>query len=107
MIKSMSKTPSLPPVQRAKRSHRQTVLRAAAVVVCVLGMALANHAEHTRRWRQSTYEEFLKGTAKGIALRSDGHLELAPKFNLVSDADASYLWSVSYTHLTLPTILLV
>ena len=90
----MSKTPSLHPVQRAKRSHRQTVLRVAAVVLCLLGMALANHAEHTRRWRQSTYEEFLKGTAKGIALRSDGHLELAPKFTLVSDADASYLWSL-------------
>src|SRR5215510_8161792 len=51
-------------------------------------------AEHTRRWRQSTYEEFLKGTAHGIAVRSDGHLELAPKFALLAEADASYLWSV-------------
>ena len=37
-------------------------------------------AEHTRRWRQSTYEDFLKGTTHGIAVRSDGRLELAPKF---------------------------
>jgi hypothetical protein len=51
-------------------------------------------AEHTRRWRQSTYEEFLKGTAHGVAVRSDGRLELAPKFTLLADADASYLWSV-------------
>src|SRR5712692_4856857 len=51
-------------------------------------------AEHTRRWRQSTYEEFLKGTANGVAVRSDGRLELAPKFTLLADADASYLWSV-------------
>jgi hypothetical protein len=51
-------------------------------------------ADHTRRWRQSTYEEFLKGTAKGVAVRSDGHLELAPKFTLIADADASYLWSL-------------
>ncbi len=51
-------------------------------------------ADHTRRWRQSTYEEFLKGTAHGVAVRSDGRLELAPKFTLVADADASYLWSV-------------
>ncbi|HEX8871950.1 MAG TPA: hypothetical protein VF758_04245 [Candidatus Acidoferrum sp.] len=51
-------------------------------------------ADHTRRWRQSTYEEFLKGTAKGVAVRSDGHLELAPKFTLLADADASYLWSL-------------
>jgi len=51
-------------------------------------------AEHTRRWRQSTYEEFLKGTAHGVAVRSDGRLELAPKFTLLADADASYLMSV-------------
>src|SRR5215470_4584473 len=51
-------------------------------------------AEHTRRWRQSTYDEFLKGTAHGIAVRSDGRLELAPKFTQLADADASYLWSV-------------
>ncbi len=51
-------------------------------------------ADHTRRWRQSSYEDFLKGTAKGVAVRSDGHLELAPKFTLVADADASYLWSL-------------
>jgi WD40 repeat protein len=51
-------------------------------------------AEHTRRWRQSTYEEFQKGTAKGVAVRSDGHLELAPRFALLADADASYLWSL-------------
>ena len=51
-------------------------------------------SEHTRRWRQSTYEEFLKGTAHGVAVRSDGRLELAPKFTLLADADASYLWSV-------------
>jgi outer membrane protein assembly factor BamB len=53
----------------------------------------ASLAEHTRRWRQSTYEEFLKGTAHGVAVRSDGRLELAPKFALVADADASYLWA--------------
>jgi outer membrane protein assembly factor BamB len=51
-------------------------------------------AEHTRRWRQSTYDEFLKGAAHGVAVRSDGRLELAPKFSLLADADASYLWSV-------------
>jgi len=51
-------------------------------------------ADHTRRWRQSTYDEFLKGTAHGVAVRSDGHLELAPKFTLLADADASYLWSL-------------
>src|SRR5215470_5180649 len=66
------------------------------IVPClVFGMAATSLlAEHTRRWRQSTYEEFQKGTAKGVAVRSDGHLELAPKFTLLADADASYLWSL-------------
>jgi WD40 repeat protein len=69
----------------------QRVLCASSLLLLV---ALSLHADHTRRWRQSTYDEFLKGTAKGVAVRSDGHLELAPKFTLVSDADASYLWSL-------------
>jgi len=56
--------------------------------------ATITQAEHTRRWRQSTYEEFLKGTAHGVAVRSDGRLELAPRFTLLADADASYLWSL-------------
>jgi len=63
-----------------------------ALVVC--GLASSSIADHTRRWRQSTYDEFLKGTAKGVAVRSDGHLELAPKFSAIADADASYLWSL-------------
>src|SRR5215475_6405305 len=56
--------------------------------------AFAVRAEHTRRWKQSTYEDFLKGTTHGVAVRSDGRLELAPKFTQLADADASYLWSV-------------
>jgi hypothetical protein len=63
-----------------------------AVLVC--GAAGPLRADRTRRWKQSTYEEFLKGKPKGVAVRSDGHLELAPKFSLVADADASYLWSL-------------
>jgi len=57
-------------------------------------LSIPLHAEHTRRWRQSTYEDFLKGTAHGVGVRSDGRLELAPRFTLLADADASYLWSV-------------
>src|SRR6266481_884855 len=51
-------------------------------------------AEHTRTWRQASYEDFLKGTPHGVAVRSDCRLELAPKFTLIADADASYLWSL-------------
>jgi sugar lactone lactonase YvrE len=66
-------------------------LGATTLFAVFAGMATA---EHTRRWRQSTYEDFLKGTTHGIAVRSDGRLELAPKFTQLADADASYLWAV-------------
>ena len=52
------------------------------------------NAEHTRSWRQSTYEEFLKGTSTGVTVRSYGRLELSPKFTLLADADASFLWTL-------------
>ena len=66
-----------------------------AAVAFALGMgAPGARADHTRRWRQSTYEDFLKGTAHGISLRSDGKLELSPKFKLLADADTSYLWEL-------------
>ena len=52
------------------------------------------HAEHTRGWRQSTYDDFLKGNSNGVTVRSDGRLELSPKFTLLADADASFLWSL-------------
>ena len=66
------------------------------VLVVVAGFLLPTVAlaDHTRRWRQSSYEDFLKGTARGVAVRSDGRLELAPKFTQIADADASYLWSL-------------
>jgi outer membrane protein assembly factor BamB len=63
-------------------------------LLCLLYFPSPSFAEHTRYWRQSTYEEFFKGTSHGVAVRSDGRLELSPRFTLLSDADASYLWSV-------------
>jgi len=70
------------------------------VVACALAVVLAGllpqavRAEHTRSWRQSTYDEFGKGTAKGVALRSDGKLMLAPRFAAFADPNAAYLWSL-------------
>jgi WD40 repeat protein len=77
-----------------KSSFRAGLFRCLHVLYALCFLCLPSFAEHTRRWRQSTYEEFLKGTAHGVAVRSDGRLELAPKFTLLADADASYLWSV-------------
>src|SRR5256885_491447 len=67
---------------------------AISLLLCLLVSATSALSEHTRTWRQGSYEDFLKGTPHGIAVRSDGRLELAPKFTLVADADASYLLSL-------------
>jgi len=78
-----------------KPSSRARLFRILCLINFLYFLCLSpSFAEHTRRWRQSTHEEFLKGTAHGVAVRSDGRLELAPKFTLLADADASYLWSV-------------
>jgi WD40 repeat protein len=78
-----------------KSSFRAGLFRILYLISLLYFLCLSpSFAEHTRRWHQSTYEEFLKGTAHGVAVRSDGRLELAPKFTLLADADASYLWSV-------------
>ncbi|MCU1343570.1 MAG: hypothetical protein JWN92_2993, partial [Candidatus Acidoferrum typicum] len=39
--------------------------------------ALPLFGEGSQTWQQKSYEDFSKGTAKGIAIRSDGALELA------------------------------
>ena len=51
-------------------------------------------AEHTRHWRQSEYSDFERGTAKGVAIRSDGKLMPAPKFEAYSDPNLAYAWTL-------------
>ncbi len=78
---------------RASRGAKQTTLgKALAIsVAAVLLAAGPVLAEHTRWWRQSSFEDFDKGTAKGVALRSDGKLFLAPHFAEFADANLAYL----------------
>src|SRR5579863_1289213 len=64
------------------------------LLVAVLG-AVAARAEHTRFWEQSSYEEFQKGTHKGIALRSDGVLMPAPEFKPFADPNLAYVWALA------------
>ncbi len=52
-------------------------------------------AEGTRTWLQSSFEDFEKGTAKGIAIRSDGSIELAPSFKLIATTPSTYIWALA------------
>jgi len=67
-------------------------LRAVGIVaLAMMAVAAPALAEHTRWWRQDSFEEFDKGTAKGVALRSDGKLFLAPRFAEFADVNLAYL----------------
>ena len=52
-------------------------------------------AEGTHTWEQSKFDELTKGTAKGIALRSEGGLELAPAFKTLATTPSTYIWSIA------------
>lgn len=47
----------------------------------------------TQTWQQRSYEDFSKGTAKGVALRSDGTLVPAPGFEPIFTSPSTYIWS--------------
>jgi hypothetical protein len=52
-------------------------------------------ADGTRTWEQSKFEDLIKGTATGVAVRSNGGLELAPSFKLLYTTPSTYIWAVA------------
>src|SRR3954469_21145231 len=52
-------------------------------------------AQGTKTWEQSSFDDFEKGTAKGVAIRSAGALELAPAFKPLYTSPATYVWAVA------------
>jgi hypothetical protein len=67
-------------------------------ITCLLSTLILSSivfAEGTRTWEQSKFEELAKGTAKGIALRSNGGLELAPTFKPLATTPSTYIWSIA------------
>src|SRR5690348_9587336 len=67
-------------------------------LVCLLAVASLlpgpARAEHTRYWRQADFSDFHKATATGVAIRSDGKIGSAPKFDAFSDPNLAYVWSL-------------
>ncbi|HEX3821296.1 MAG TPA: hypothetical protein VHW45_13245 [Candidatus Sulfotelmatobacter sp.] len=52
-------------------------------------------AEGTRSWEQSKFEDLVKGTPNGVAIRSTGGLELAPSFKLLYTTPSTYIWDIA------------
>ena len=70
-------------------------LRSVAAVLLLMGIAVCALAEGTRIWEQSRFDEFEKGTARGVAIRSTGRLELAPSFKPLATTPSTYIWSIA------------
>jgi hypothetical protein len=52
-------------------------------------------ADGTRTWEQSKFDELTKGTATGVAIRSNGGLELAPTFKSLYATPSTYIWAIA------------
>ncbi|HTR66998.1 MAG TPA: hypothetical protein VMH85_14565 [Terriglobales bacterium] len=73
----------------------QSFLRKTCILTVTLLLPALVLAEGTRLWRQSTFDELSKGTAKGIAIRSNGGLELAPAFKSLATTPSTYIWAIA------------
>ena len=58
-------------------------------------LAVNAFAVETKFWRQDDQPDFEKGSLKGLSLRSDGRLMLAPAVSEIFDASTPYLWAVA------------
>ena len=80
---------------RVSARRRAVVLQASSIAILLaFGGFIPVLAERTRFWRQSDYENFDRGSAKGTAVRSDGRIMLAPKFTPLADVGLAYLWDL-------------
>ena len=64
-------------------------------VLTVLSLAGAAFADGTRTWEQSKFDDLTKGTPAGVAIRSEGGLELAPAFKLLYATPSTYIWAIT------------
>src|SRR6476646_11941169 len=70
-------------------------LRKASALLLGLLYITAALGEGTRNWEQSKFDDLTRGTAKGVAVRSIGGLQLAPSFLPVYTSPSTYIWSIA------------
>lgn len=63
-------------------------------ILTICGLAATSLADGTRTWEQSKFDDLTKGTPVGVAIRSEGGLELAPAFKLLYATPSTYIWAV-------------
>ena len=67
------------------------------VVAVAIGFLLPSFAvaQGTKLWSVERYDELEKGSAEGVAIRSDGRLEAGPENLLLYATGGSYVWSLT------------
>lgn len=70
-------------------------MRKTLLLIVAAALALPALGETTRFWRQASYADFDQGTARGVSLRSDGEIVLAPRYRDVADPNLEYVWAVA------------
>jgi sugar lactone lactonase YvrE len=61
----------------------------------LLALAALAAAQGTRIWKQSSYEDFERGTTRGVAVSSTGRLTLAPAFKAIYTSPSTFIWSIA------------
>ena len=64
-------------------------------LVFVFALIKLATAEGTRQWKETGYEEFERGTARGVAIRSTGQLELASGFKAIYTSPSTFIWGIA------------
>src|ERR1700733_8041875 len=75
-----------------------SMIRRMLVTVLVAGSSLLPglaSAQGTKLWSVGRYDEMEKGTAEGVAIRSDGRLEPGPAISPLFTTGKSYVWSMT------------
>ncbi|HEV2470040.1 MAG TPA: hypothetical protein VGS78_12670 [Candidatus Sulfotelmatobacter sp.] len=75
--------------------RRITPARLVTLGVALFALSHFALAEGTRTWEQSKFDDLVKGTPDGVAVRSTGGLELAPAFKLLYSTPSTYIWAVA------------
>src|SRR5437763_690538 len=71
------------------------MLKRTYLLLFVILIASLVSAQGTRLWKETGYEDFERGTAKGIAISSTGMLELAPAFKVLYTSPSTFIWSIA------------
>src|SRR5450432_2145443 len=73
-------------------------LSISAVLFLAVGSILlpaAASAQGTRLWTQSTSDDFERGRAEAVTVRSDGAIEAGPALTSVLTTPSTYVWSIA------------